>query len=102
MSLGDLNLSEIFGKPQKPAAEAAAAEDAPVTPDMLVSQIIAAHPAAADFLIQDCGMGCIYCPSSQMETLAQAAMVHGLDGEDVCAALNDYLIDAAMIKAEEL
>ncbi|WP_083798174.1 DUF1858 domain-containing protein [Pseudoramibacter alactolyticus] len=102
MSLNDLNLSKLFGKAQKSAATAPAPDDAPVTSDMLVSQIIAAHPAAADFLIQDCGMGCIYCPSSQMETLAQAAMVHGLDGEDVCAALNDYLIDAAMIKAEEL
>ncbi|WP_329887946.1 DUF1858 domain-containing protein [Pseudoramibacter faecis] len=102
MSLNDLNLSELFGKARKSAATATAGDEAPVTPDMLVSQIIAAHPAAADFLIQDCGMGCIYCPSSQMETLAQAAMVHGLDGEDVCAALNDYLADTAMIQAEEL
>ena len=35
------------------------------------------------------GMGCIGCPSSQMETLEQAAMVHGLDVEDILKALNE-------------
>ncbi|MBR5115483.1 MAG: DUF1858 domain-containing protein, partial [Lachnospiraceae bacterium] len=49
------------------------------------------HPGAADFLMC-CGMGCIFCPSAQMETLEQAAMVHGLDADDICNALNDTVI----------
>jgi hybrid cluster-associated redox disulfide protein len=33
-------------------------------------------------------MGCIGCPSSQMETLEQAAAVHGLDLEELLKSLN--------------
>ena len=61
-----------------------------VTTDMLVGDIIMKHPLAAQFLME-CGMGCIYCPSSQMESLAEACMVHGIDGEEITEALNDYL-----------
>lgn len=72
-----------------------------VTPDMIVVDIISKHPEAAEFLMMDCGMGCVTCGVAAYETLEQAAAVHGLDGEDVCAALNDYLEDCAKIKAEE-
>ena len=61
-----------------------------VTTDMLVGDIIMKHPLAAQFLME-CGMGCIYCPSSQMESLAEACMVHGIDGAEITEALNDYL-----------
>jgi hybrid cluster-associated redox disulfide protein len=36
----------------------------------------------------DFGMGCVGCPSAQAETLEQAAMVHGLDLDDLLEALN--------------
>ena len=35
------------------------------------------------------GMGCIMCPSSQMESLEEAAMVHGIDPNMLVAALNE-------------
>ena len=59
---------------------------------MLVGDIIAKHPLAAQFLME-CGMGCIYCPASQMESLAEACAVHGIDGDEITDALNDYLIE---------
>ncbi len=59
---------------------------------MLVGDLIAKHPLAAQFLME-CGMGCIYCPASQMETLAEACAVHGIDGDEITDALNDYLIE---------
>ena len=34
------------------------------------------------------GMHCLGCPSSQMESLEDACMVHGLNVEDVLAKLN--------------
>ncbi len=34
------------------------------------------------------GMHCLGCPSSQMETIAEAAMVHGLDPEELVDRLN--------------
>ncbi len=35
------------------------------------------------------GMGCVGCPSSQMESLEEAAMVHGLDLDKLMTALNE-------------
>ena len=66
--------------------------EALITADMLVGDILAKHPLASQFLME-CGMGCIYCPASQMETLAEACAVHGIDGEEIVDALNDYLIE---------
>jgi len=41
----------------------------------------------------ECGMGCIHCPASQMESLSEACAVHGIDGEEIVDALNDYLAE---------
>ena len=72
--------------------EETAANEALVTADMLVSDLITKHPLAAQFLME-CGMGCIYCPASQMESLAEACAVHGIDGDEITDALNDYLLE---------
>lgn len=37
------------------------------------------------------GMHCIGCPSSQMETLEEAAYVHGMDPDTLVARLNEFL-----------
>ncbi|RKM63352.1 DUF1858 domain-containing protein [Butyrivibrio sp. XB500-5] len=66
--------------------------EALVTSDMIVGDLIVKHPLAAQFLME-CGMGCIYCPASQMESLAEACAVHGIDSEEIVDALNDYLIE---------
>ena len=63
-----------------------------ITSDMLVGDIITKHPLAAQFLME-CGMGCIHCPASQMESLVEACAVHGIDGEEITDALNDYLAE---------
>ena len=36
-------------------------------------------------------MHCIGCPSAQGESLAEAAMVHGIDGDMLVAQINDFL-----------
>lgn len=58
-----------------------------ITKDMLIGDILQTHPEAAEILMSF-GMGCVGCPSSQMETLEQAAMVHGLDLEKLLQELN--------------
>ena len=63
-----------------------------IDPSMLVGDIITKHPLAAQFLME-CGMGCIHCPASQMESLAEACAVHGIDGEEITDALNDFLAE---------
>ncbi|MDO5476454.1 MAG: DUF1858 domain-containing protein [Eubacteriales bacterium] len=67
--------------------ENTAAKLEPVTGDMLISSIIGKYPDSV-FLLMNCGMGCVSCPASQMETLTEACMVHGLDAEEVARYLN--------------
>ena len=45
-----------------------------------------------------CGMGCIGCPSSLMESLEEASMVHGLNPDEVLDYLNEEL---AVLEREE-
>lgn len=58
-----------------------------VTGDMIMSDILRKYPETAPALME-CGMHCLGCPSSQMETLADACMVHGLNVNDVLKAVN--------------
>ena len=67
----------------------------PVTGDMLISNIIGKYPDSV-FLLMNCGMGCVSCPASQMESLKEACMVHGLDAEEVARYLN---VELGLIEA---
>ena len=58
-----------------------------ITKDIFIGQLLQDKPEAAEILFQY-GMGCIGCPSSQMETLEQAAAVHGIDLEELLKSLN--------------
>jgi len=58
-----------------------------VTKDMTIGQVVRENPDKVDVLMSF-GMGCVGCPSAQAETLAEAAIVHGLDIEKLLAALN--------------
>ena len=37
------------------------------------------------------GMHCLGCPSSQMESLEEACMVHGIPVEKLVSVINEYL-----------
>jgi len=37
------------------------------------------------------GMHCLGCPASQMETIEEAAAVHGVDVDELVAALNNKI-----------
>lgn len=53
-----------------------------VTKDMTIGEILAANPDVVPVLL-DAGMHCLGCPASQAESLAEAAMVHGIDIEEL-------------------
>jgi len=57
-----------------------------ITKDMLIGQIIVKNPNIAPILME-AGMHCLGCPASQGETLEEAAMVHGLDIDDLMAKI---------------
>lgn len=54
---------------------------------MLIGDIIRTYPESINILMQN-GLGCVGCPASQMESLEEAAMVHGLDVNDLLEQLN--------------
>ncbi|MGL4403712.1 MAG: DUF1858 domain-containing protein [Fusobacteriaceae bacterium] len=58
-----------------------------ITKDTIIGNIIEMNPKAVEILMSY-GMGCIGCPSSQMETLEQACEIHGLNLEEVLGKLN--------------
>ncbi|MGO1580577.1 MAG: DUF1858 domain-containing protein [Peptoniphilaceae bacterium] len=63
-----------------------------VTKDTVIGEILANKPEAIGTLMSF-GMGCVMCPASQMETLEEASMVHGLDV--------NLLVDSLNKKSEE-
>ncbi len=58
-----------------------------VTKDMLIGELIRKKPETIEILMSF-GMGCVGCPSSQMESVEEAAMVHGLNVDALMTALN--------------
>ena len=61
-----------------------------ITKDMIIAEILQVDPAMA-VPWQASGMHCVFCPSQSGETLAEAAMVHGMDADALEARLNEYL-----------
>lgn len=58
-----------------------------ITKDMTFDQVLQMHPGAAKILAE-LNLGCVGCLGASTETLAQGARAHGLDVEDLLAALN--------------
>jgi len=58
-----------------------------ITKDMTIGEVVRQYPESVAVLMSF-GMGCVGCPSAQAETLEEAAMVHGLNLEDLMAKLN--------------
>ena len=59
-----------------------------ITKDMLIGDIIQIHPDAVEILC-NFGLSCVGCPASQMETLEEATMVHGLNLDLLLDVLNE-------------
>ena len=63
---------------------------AKVTKDMLIGQLITLDPNIAPILMR-AGMHCLGCPSSQMESIGEAAMVHGIDADLLVEKINAHI-----------
>lgn len=61
-----------------------------VTKDMTIGQLLMENPSVAPILME-IGMHCLGCPSAQAESLADAAMVHGLDADVLVEKINAFL-----------
>ena len=54
---------------------------------MLIGELIQMHELIPQMLM-GAGMHCLGCPSAQMETLGEAAMVHGIDADLLVEKIN--------------
>ena len=63
---------------------------AQISKDDTIGKMLADRPEVAPILMQ-AGMHCLGCPSAQAETLAEAAMVHGLDADLLVEKINAFL-----------
>lgn len=59
---------------------------AQITKEMTIGEILRANPDVAPVLME-AGMHCLGCPSAQAESLEEAAMVHGMDINDLMAKI---------------
>ncbi|MBR1703014.1 MAG: DUF1858 domain-containing protein [Lachnospiraceae bacterium] len=57
-----------------------------ITREMTIGEILRSNPEVAPVLLE-AGMHCLGCPASQGESLEEAAMVHGIDIDDLMEAI---------------
>ena len=61
-----------------------------VDKSMIIGELIKLDENLIYILMREV-MHCVGCPSSQMETLEEAAYVHGMDPDVLVARLNEFL-----------
>ena len=61
-----------------------------ISKEMLIGELLQVDENMAQILM-GAGMHCIGCPSSQMESLEEASMVHGINCDKLVDAINEYL-----------
>lgn len=56
--------------------------------DMIIGDVIGAHPDAARIIEKHFGGGCFTCPGIRMESISFGAMMHGTDPDIIIEELN--------------
>ena len=60
---------------------------AEISKNTTIGELLTGFPEAAPILME-IGMHCLGCPSAQMESLEEAAMVHGIDADLLVEKIN--------------
>ena len=55
-----------------------------------IGELLQTNPEVAPILME-IGMHCLGCPSSQMESIGEAAMVHGIDADLLVEKINAHI-----------
>ena len=61
-----------------------------INKNMTIGELLMVNDKIAPILMR-AGMHCLGCPSSQMETLEEACMVHGIDCDVLVSQINEIL-----------
>lgn len=67
---------------------------AQVTKSTMIGELLQIDENIAPILL-NIGMHCLGCPSSQMETIEEAAMVHGIEPDSLVNQINEFLANNA-------
>ena len=67
-----------------------------ITKDVIIGDLLREDQEMAGVLM-GMGMHCIGCPASQMESIEEAAIVHGFDPDEFVATVNDYVTKKLMV-----
>ncbi len=65
-----------------------------VTKDMSIFDVVQRYPYTAEIFFY-AGMGCFGCHAARFENIEQGCLVHGIDPDELVAAINE------VIEAEE-
>ncbi len=60
-----------------------------ITRETIIGEIVDFDPDTAEVFL-DCGMHCLDCPISRMESIEEACEVHGVDPDELIENLKDY------------
>ena len=61
-----------------------------INKNMTIGELLMVNDNIAPILMR-AGMHCLGCPSSQMESLEEACMVHGIDCDVLVSQINEIL-----------
>ena len=68
---------------------------AQVTKKTMIGELLNINLDVAAPILLGIGMHCLGCSSSQMETIEEAAAVHGIDADELVKTLNEKLAEAS-------
>ena len=70
---------------------------AQVTKETMIGELLNINIDAAAPVLMGIGMHCLGCPSSQMETIEEAAAVHGIDADELVQMLNERITASSAV-----
>ena len=66
---------------------------AQITKDTKIGELLEIDVDNVAPVLLSIGMHCLGCPSSQMETIGEAAAVHGIDADELVKTVNEKIAD---------
>ena len=61
-----------------------------ITKDITIGELLKQAPDVAPVLMS-AGMHCLGCPASQAESIEDAALVHGINADELVAEINVFI-----------
>ena len=71
-----------------------------ISKNTTIGELLNVYPEAAPILME-IGMHCLGCPSAQMESLEEAAMVHGIDSDLLVEKINAAMQAAGKLRIQK-